>query len=380
MRQLMLPVNMGGFGLSLLDNLFPINFSACFAYAVQWIVEDSACPPLHLPMFKEVQAALDFFYSGLPPSATQSMTKIIPQNLSQLLVALKDGGISPQEKLQHQLTAVIYTCRLDALLQLPSVTARDKTRLSAISSKYAAVWLTTIPSSTTDFRLNDLEMEIQVRYWLGIPPVNEPLNRCPVCHMDIAEDSWHKLSCTSGPSFRYCVNRRHNMIRDRIHRLNQGFGVHNSKEPNIYMPSLSASKGARPNSCVHLTRDITVDYEIIHTNSNSYQQYSGQPGRAMEEAAKAKSKLHSEKSREISCQFIPFIVSTYGELHPQAVVFLQEVGRFAENMAIDECSAPNLSVSEEYFQRAIRDVIFSIIRGNVGVMLAHGSGLCSISR
>ena len=218
-----------------------------------------------------------------------------------------------------------------------------------------------------------------MRLWLGIPPVNEPLRKCSVCHNDVSEDPWHKLSCTTAPNFRYFVNRRHNMVRDRMHRCNQSASVHNIVEPNVYLPSnpsVSESKGARPDSLVHLARDITLDYEVIHTNSNSYQQYSGQPGRAMEEAAKAKIKHHSEKSREISCDFIPFIVSSYGEFHPQAISFLREVGRFAENMSIDDSSTSSLPIAEEYFQQAIREVVFSIIKGNVGVVLGHGSGTC----
>jgi hypothetical protein len=369
--QLSLPLSLGGLGFAILDSHYPLNFVSCFAYCVQWC-RDKMGP--NLPMFQEVQSSLDKVFGdmGFSSDTCLRLSKILPRQFPQLVQSVIEGGINPKDKLQHRLTRELQRDRFQGLVDHPDTTPQDRIRFAGITSYRASAWLTTIPAHA-HLSLSDLAIQTQTRFWLGLAPSNEPPDSCPHCHVSCSHDPWHKLSCQA--DFKFLVNRRHNAVRDIIKRTCQLHDVGCEAEPVVYSANPSSgNKEARPDLLFHMTRPILADIEVIHSNAASYQKYSNDPSRILSLAQQAKEKKHQVKSAEINCDFVPIICSTYGQFHSSAISLFKDLGRYAENIAVDNTVLiDGLSIADSFVDQLVQSLATLIVKTNLCLVLGSSS-------
>ena len=75
---------------------------------------------------------------------------------------------------------------------LNNSTVCTRARLRAVSATNANAWLRAIPSIKRDLALEHQEMQVLLKWWLGIP-ISSADSKCPLCSNNLDPDGHHAL-------------------------------------------------------------------------------------------------------------------------------------------------------------------------------------------
>ena len=125
------------------------------------------------------------------------------------------------------------------LLILPHTTTSSLKPLTlvaealALSSAifHAGDWLNVVPSSTLGLHLHDQEFRLCLKYWLGLPMVEEG-SHCPICLRAVDQFGEHQVEC-GGNGDRI---HRHDSIRDALFSAAQTAALAPRKEVLSLIP------------------------------------------------------------------------------------------------------------------------------------------------
>ena len=107
---------------------------------------------------------------------------------------------------QHHLSGKIEDNSFQNLLINSTVCTRA--RLRAVSATNANAWLRAIPCIHNDLALEPEEMQVLLKWWLGLP-ISSADSKCPLCSSALHPDCHHALTCRSGGD----IIARHNKLR-----------------------------------------------------------------------------------------------------------------------------------------------------------------------
>jgi len=222
---------------------------------------------------------------------------------------------SPGRGLQRLLVAKMESQLAADQMKRSDSSPQEKSRLRSIKGKHAGAWLTTLPLSPM-LNLSDAHFRVACRLRLGLPPQDNLPPTCQ-CGLNLKSDPLHFLSCKRIK--RSAVTQRHNMVLQRLSHLLQQAGGSVYIEPNWF-------EGKRPDAQVNFSRGNTmIDVSITHPSAPSLcRSAAARPLAAAKRRENLKECKYSSIARDEECQFVPFVMESYGSLGKQAFKFLKK--------------------------------------------------------
>lgn len=198
----------------------------------------------------------------------------------------------------------------------------NKQRLTDISSEHSHLWVDTTPTSN-EFFLSDHQYRIAAKRRLGIPFFGvEEGERCNLCNTDISsfDERDHYMNCRhSSNTSKYCIGR-HNAVAKIITDACRAVDIGVIREPQYH----DANSDKRVDFILSFNgRTIYVDVSIINTFAPSYKKLSVEA--TLNLAASKKQTKHAETATDNEAEFVPFIISTNGALHEQALGLINTI-------------------------------------------------------
>ena len=226
---------------------------------------------------------------------------------------------------------------------------RCKSRLLAVSSPNAGVWLNAVPICPLGLKLDNDSLRIAVALRLG---VEMAMPYTCVCGTSVERNATHGLDCRKSGG----RHVRHSAINDILHRALQAAGVPSQLEPS----GLSRDDGKRPDGATIIPfnkgKCLVWDATCVNTLAASHIKSAASQAGAPSEAAELKKhrKYASLSERYI---FTPVAIETLGSWGPEASNFVSELGRRLE-VATGEPRAT------------------SFLRQKIGIAVQRGNALC----
>eukprot|EP00731_Ephydatia_muelleri_P030242 Em0021g765a len=208
----------------------------------------------------------------------------------------------------HQGSNVVYGKIEDNSFQtlLINSTVCTRARLRAVSASNANAWLRAIPCIHNDLALEPQEMQVLLKWWLGLPVFSAD-SKCPFCSSALDPDCHHALTCRSGGD----VIARHNKLRDCVAnlcskaclspQLEKGPGIDFSRPADVLVPNWSLSNPA------------AFDLKVIHPlNTDLILEASLASGNSAEVGEIEKHAKNDQMCARLGWTCIPLVVEVYG--------------------------------------------------------------------
>ena len=277
-------------------------------------LEECAAFELTLSATKQVQLPLRHGGLGLTSVSNHSFSAFIsslsnaidvtsaPNASHHLKQAFESVTSSPPQ--QHHLSGKIEDNSFQTLLINSTVCTRA--RLRAVSASNANAWLRAIPCIHNDLALEPQEMQVLLKWWLGLP-VFSAESKCPFCSSALDPDCHHALTCRSGGD----VIARHNKLRDCVAnlcskaclspQLEKGAGIDFSRPADVLVPNWSLSNPA------------AFDLKVIHPlNTDLILEASLASGNSAEVGEIEKHAKNDQMCARLGWTCIPLVVEVYG--------------------------------------------------------------------
>ena len=217
-------------------------------------------------------------------------------------VTIQSVTSSPPQ--QHHLSGKIEDNSFQNLLINSTVCTRA--RLRAVSATNANAWLRAIPSIHNDLALEPQEVQVLLKWWLGIP-ISTADSKCPLCSSALDPDCHHTLTCRSGGD----IIARHNKLRDCFAnlcskaclspQLEKGPGLDFSRPADVLVPNWSLSNPA------------AFDLKVIHPlNTDLILEASLASGNSAEFGEIGKHTKNDQMCGRLGWTCIPLVVEVYG--------------------------------------------------------------------
>jgi len=162
----------------------------------------------------------------------------------------------------------------------------------------------------------DLCTTIVTRLRLGLPPLDELPETCPLCgDGDLTVSPWHALSCPKLK--RKAITRRH----DRCCQLLCRFARSNDCTAHVVQKDLAH---LLPDAEIHMFYR-TVDTDISGVNPHAPSYVNMLPGGAISAREAYKTAMYGTHSHQAGRTFGPFVLDCYGYLAPAALQVLKEI-------------------------------------------------------
>ena len=153
------------------------------------------------------------------------------------------------------------------------------------------------------------------RLRLGLPPLDDIPETCPLCKEDVTASPWHALSCAKLK--RKMVTRRH----DRCCQLLCRFARSNDCAAHVVQKDLAH---LLPDGEIHMFYR-TVDFDVSGVNPHGPSYRDMAPGAAMVVREKYKISKYGTHSQQEGRTFVPFVLDSYGCLAPAALQLLKDI-------------------------------------------------------
>ena len=188
-------------------------------------------------------------------------------------VTIQSVTSSPPQ--QHHLSDKIEDNSFQNLLINSTVCTRA--RLSAVSATNANAWLRDIPSIHNDLALEPQEVQVLLKWWLGLP-ISTADSKCSLCSSALDPDCHHALTCRSGGD----IIAWHNKLRDCFAnlcskaclspQLEKGPGLDFSRPADVLVPNWSLSNPAAFDlKVIHpLNTDLILEASLASGNSAEF--------------------------------------------------------------------------------------------------------------
>jgi hypothetical protein len=277
---------------------------------------------------------------------------------------LLSGERSPARKLQHALTIAFVDRRnTDALKRQLAANGIGRARLADAAGKHASLALTTVPTDV-DLELEDGEWIASTRDHLGMPFQYEGSYVVCVCGARVTDDPGHPHSC---PLLRRAgVLSRHNLILHSLRVACTQLGYSTRVEPGYRMhedaDGVADDHGRRkvPDlSVVGPNFSVLIDVSVAHMAAQSH--LNTPAATVIEQRERQKHRLYDLVARAARSQFVPFVVSSRGQLGKEALVFLKSLARHAVLPPHEEAA---------FRHRVMRTIAVAIQKGNALLVLS----------
>ena len=278
-KQVQLPLRHGGLGLTSVSN----HSSSAFISSLSNAIDVTSAPNAshHL---KQAIALYNTKINSADAITFESVTSSPPQ--------------------QHHLSGKIEDNSFQTLLINSTVCTRA--RLRAVSASNANAWLRAIPCIHNDLALEPQEMQVLLKWWLGLPVFSAD-SKCPFCSSALDPDCHHALTCRSGGD----VIARHNKLRDCVAnlcskaclspQLEKGPGIDFSRPADVLVPNWSLSNPA------------AFDLKVIHLlNTDLILEASLASGNSAEVGEIEKHAKNDQMCARLGWTCIPLVVEVYG--------------------------------------------------------------------
>ncbi|KAL5473942.1 hypothetical protein EMCRGX_G028511 [Ephydatia muelleri] len=278
-KQVQLPLRHGGLGLTSVSN----HSSSAFISSLSNAIDVTSAPNAshHL---KQAIALYNTKINSADAITFESVTSSPPQ--------------------QHHLSGKIEDNSFQTLLINSTVCTRA--RLRAVSASNANAWLRAIPCIHNDLALEPQEMQVLLKWWLGLPVFSAD-SKCPFCSSALDPDCHHALTCRSGGD----VIARHNKLRDCVAnlcskaclspQLEKGPGIDFSRPADVLVPNWSLSNPA------------AFDLKVIHPlNTDLILEASLASGNSAEVGEIEKHAKNDQMCARLGWTCIPLVVEVYG--------------------------------------------------------------------
>ena len=377
-RQLQQPPKHGGLGLTSAVSVAPAAY-----------LSGAECTLRLSPVFAEVWAGttpLDptcSLYAGIadslgriqrteaalisqsPPSAVARVTaSILPSRPEHFVAHFK--AHHAQSLIQHSVCHRISTL---STIAAKAVAGRDRApggpvklaRLQALEAHHSSLWLTTVPTEP-GLTLRCTQWQIAARLRLGLP--GNPSHDIDGVSCDhkkaAAADSWHSLCCVQKCGA--AITDRHNRI---LHDL-RDFASLAHLPVRIEPAELHEQRKLRPDIQVHLP-DTTLlgDVTVVHPTAKCWSSIAASERGviAVGDAADAvKHDKYDELARGLACEFLPFVLYTYGGFHDSA-------RRFITWLCASLDPVTCLVSADDWRIAVQRQIAVSVQRGNADIMI-----------
>ena len=221
-------------------------------------------------------------------------------------------GIPKLKGLQRALSQQLINLRLHTFLESDECTNSDVVRLASCRHRTTQRWM---QPSTSSSIYTDLCTTIVTRLRLGLPPLDDIPETCPLCKEDVTASPWHALSCAKLK--RKMVTRRH----DRCCQLLCKFARSNDCTAHVVQKDLAH---LLPDGEIHMFyRSVDFDVSGINPHTPSYVDMA--PGNAMVAREKYKISKYGTHSQQGGRTFVPFVLDCYGCLAPAALQLLKDI-------------------------------------------------------
>ena len=313
-RQAVLPVRMGGLGLtSAVDLVHPAYLGSLVG---------SATLLMNMPIQVPVPRNLvdDFFASPGVIDSSNTRDLFDPSNCG--------------ARIQSTLSGLVHEANFQNLISTPGICDRDVIRLNNVSATQANAWLRALPNPSFKLAMPSIEFRIALNHLLGLAvyprgftegrngesvPVREVCRSCNVMVDDFGD---HDSSCREGGRI-----HRHNALVNTVAGLMKDAGYSGLKtEPENLVPN---DPDARPADILWSSGsppfygmvDVTVTSSLNSSNKNKS---LVEPGYAVLTAQKRKDDnfpLCLRQDRRI--RFYPLALDVFGGFTPFGLNFLR---------------------------------------------------------
>jgi hypothetical protein len=376
--QLQQPARHGGFGLTSAVSVAPAAYlsgAECTLRLSPVFVEVwSGTKPLDpscslyagiadsLGRVQRTEAAL---VSQSPPSVVARVTASILPSCAEHFVAHFKAHHA-QSLIQHSVCHRISTL---STIAAKAIAGRDRApggpvklaRLQALEARQSSLWLTTLPTEP-GLTLTCPQWRIAARLRLGLPGnPSHDIDSVSCDHKHAAAgDSWHPLCCTQRCGAD--ITHRHNRI---LHDL-RDFASLAHLPVRIEPAELHAQRKLRPDIQVHLPdATLLADVTVVHPTAKCWTSLAASErgvGAVGDAAGAAKHDTYDELASGLSCEFLPFVLYTYGGFHDSARRFIH---RLCASLDPVTCL-----VSADDWRMAVQSQIaVSVQRGNADIMI-----------
>ena len=320
-QQVTLPVRLGGFGLTRAAALAPVA-----AFVGQWAFEERG------------RSLLNFHANDGTPDWAALLRRLCDDLPSTCLLPrtwLAEGQLpNPAEEKWLRMkfwSSQVHNKAFDDLLT--HSVGRNIVRLQCQTNCNSGAWLNAIPSKALGLELSPATCRVVWRWWLGdLLYDGSGTVVCPFCH-GCADCFGDHILCCDKAEF----TTRHEAIVSQLTHFLQAAGL--AVQNNV------AVGGHERPADILVTRwtdnapvavDVTVTHPLApHLGVN--QQLARTVLRAKERQKVAK---YAELLQTVNLHFVPFPVSTFGELSPEAAAFVDDASAFysaRQQMPFGEC-------------------------------------------
>ena len=259
---------------------------------------------------------------------------------------------------QRLLSQKIEDAGFSSLIQESSTAV--KARLRAVSQPQAHAWLRATPSPSLGLNLGSSEMQVLLKFWLGLP-LDSPTDLCPFCSSALDAMGHHSLTCKHGGF----VIARHNRLRDCLAHFCQIAGLAPEVEKGCNFDCKDRMRPA--DVLVPLSRPAAFDLKVINPlNSDSILEASMIPGSTAEKGERDKHLKNDGPCNERGWSCIPLVVEVYGGWGQEAVSMFVHLSKL---LSLRQRQSRSAALNELYCHLSV-----VLMRQNAQALLGHAAG------
>ena len=304
LKQMELPVRLGGLGLMRVTTVSPIAWTCSLgqtagqleklglvtADAKGWLQDE-------LSHALKVVEGMEFKFK-FPKDPTHFWTLF---------------AIEPATKgLQRQVMRKVWARRrLEALGCFKPKTG-DFARMVSLNNKYAGSWLNGSLGSRL-FRMDDQHFGMAIKLRLGLPPATD-VHKCE-CGASLVKDSSHFLSCAKLTGER---TFRHNRLVGLLSQL-----ARMSKVPTRLEPGVGGNRERADLEIAFSSCHTLVDVSVVHVQAPSISAKAVGYRAAAKWREQKKIRQYEDKARLEGKKFFPVVLESTGTLGEHAEVFFE---------------------------------------------------------
>ena len=326
-RQAVLPIRLGGFGMTSLAFVSQPAFVASWAHAI-----------VELPLrFPSLFPAVDSLVNSTTGALSNALTQSVPdgKHISEYLTS---AG-----KVQHQLSMSFARCEAEILFT-DAPTARDAARHRSTKGKGAGAWLNAIPTSEV-LALNSYEYRLASLLRLGLPiPLSDWMTTCN-CGASLDSSGYHLLTCKTGGGPVWSHESLASVWSDCLRELH----IHHRREPRHRY----ANSNDRPD-IVAFDSDsgcnVDLDIALAHPWSSDIFPRSSETDDAAAERREERKKSKYEKEclpGGTAVSLIPLVMEHFGRWGVMGRNFLQKLAK----KSCDEIGRPNAAEFLDFWRK-----------------------------
>eukprot|EP00731_Ephydatia_muelleri_P014469 Em0008g189a len=262
----------------------------CHSYGVELVTSSGQCPMSSSRMTWGTVYTTSVTVTNLLPATEYRMTMVAQNGLPgeegnrSISIVLTTQSVSASSSSYCEVLNILLAgkapeeiapllAKFDSTVEAQSAPEQDLEQCQP----NANAWLRAIPSIHNDLALEPQEVQVLLKWWLGIP-ISTADRKCPLCSSALDPDCHHALTCRSGGD----IIARHNKLRDCFAnlcskaclspQLEKGPGLDFSTPADVLVPNWSLSNPAAFDlKVIHpVNTDLILEASLASGNSAEF--------------------------------------------------------------------------------------------------------------